>query len=189
MTDWRSCKHNIGGDVEKWPRRHGLGERIAQHTDGILTRGCLQYTRRGDISVLRWLLFRNIVFFILEFEPPTMTRGVRILDDGEFIDCQVPPVADFPNAVCHHTCGMTKKSKKKKWRENNGVHPLLSVSEDCTKRCHCAARVQPADSGRVDDGQTKFVLFHLSVWPSSVVRARDSRQPTGDGLTTDRSTM
>ena len=112
-TDGRSCKHNIGGDVEKWSRRHGLGERIARHTDGILTRGCLQYTRRGDISVLRWLLFRNIVFFILEFEPPTMTRGVRILDDGEFIDCQVPPVADFPNAVCHHTCGMTKKSKKR----------------------------------------------------------------------------
>ena len=29
--------------------------------------------------------------------------------------------------------------------------------------------IEQADSGRVDDGQTNSVLFHLSVWPSNVV--------------------
>jgi hypothetical protein len=55
-----------------------------------------------------------MLFFILKFEPPTTIRGVRILDDGEFphIHIQLAPVADFPNAVCHPTCKITKKLKK-----------------------------------------------------------------------------
>jgi hypothetical protein len=31
-----------------------------------------------------------------------------------------------------------------------------------------ANHIEPVDSRRVDDGQTNFVLFHLSVWPSNV---------------------
>jgi hypothetical protein len=42
-------------------------------------------------------------------------------------------------------------------------------------------RSEPADSVRVDDGQTNSVLFHLSVWPSST----GPSQRTADGLTTD----
>jgi hypothetical protein len=44
---------------------------------------------------------------------------------------------------------------------------------------------EPADSGRVDNGQTNYVLFHLSVWPSSAVPS----QRTANGLTTVRRIM
>ena len=47
----------IGGDVEKWPRRHGLVQRIARHTDGILTRGCFYATRRGTNCGVGVLIF------------------------------------------------------------------------------------------------------------------------------------
>ena len=33
----------------------------------------------------------------------------------------------------------------------------------------------PVASGRVDDGQTNSVLFHLSVWPSSTVPSIELR--------------
>ena len=108
-TDLLSCMHNIGGRVEKWAHRRRLVQHIARHTDGILTRGCLQYTRRGNTSVVRLLLIGNMLFIILKFYAPTMIRGVQNLDGGRFLHRHVPPLAEDPNAVCHHTCKITKK--------------------------------------------------------------------------------
>ena len=38
---------------------------------------------------------------------------------------------------------------------------------------------KPADCGPVDDGQTNSVLFHLSVWPSTVVPSQRTRVDDG----------
>ncbi len=116
----------IGGDVEKWLlRRHVLVQRSARRTDGVLKHKCLHNTRRGNTNVVRSVLIRIMKVFIMKFDVPTMIpQGLKILD-GKICRRRVPPVADFPNAVCHHTCKNHKKVEKNNWREKNGVDPLL----------------------------------------------------------------
>ncbi len=113
MMDQGSCMQYIGGDVEKWLSRHVLVQRSARRTDGVLKRECLHNTRRGNTNVVLPFLIRIMKVFIMKFDVPTMIQGLQILDGGKII-CRrrVPPVADFPNAVCHHTCKNHKKVKK-----------------------------------------------------------------------------
>ena len=73
-------------------------------------------------------------FFIIKFKPPTTIRGVRILDDGEIPHLQCAPVADFSNAVCHHTCRITKKSKKR----NGGKRMVWTLYRE-------GVRIRPVD--------------------------------------------
>jgi hypothetical protein len=61
------------------------------------------------------------------------------------------------------------------------VHPFVCSSVRNFAR-FCVSQQLPADCGRVDAGQTNSVLFHLSVWLSSVI----PNQRTADGLTMDR---
>jgi hypothetical protein len=66
--------------------------------------------------------------------------------------------------------------------------------EFCSFSLICLAvgcRFEPADSGRVDDGQTNSILFDLSVWPSTAVpnpadSGQDDDRQTNSELTTDR---
>ncbi len=91
----------IGGDVEKWLSRHVLVQRSARRTDGVLKRECLHNTRRGNTNVVRLFLILIMKVFIMKFDVPTMIQGLQILDGGKICRRRVPPVADFPNAVCH----------------------------------------------------------------------------------------